>query len=136
MQNFATPPALRSHLENQVSFFTELSNKSYDALHRVSELNLHLAQQLLVDAVDTGRDLMGASHPFQVSTIMLRHAEPVAKHWRNYQQALLGVLAGAQSELVRTTRERMPEAGRSAAAAAEEFAQRGADAADAFTTRH
>lgn len=136
MQTFATPPALRSHLETQVNLFTELSHKSYDTVHRLSELNLHLAQQLLADAIDTGRALMSATHPFQFSTILLRHAEPVAQHWRGYQQALLGVLAGAQSDLARTTRERMPEASRSAAAAAGELAQRGADAADAFTTRH
>jgi phasin family protein len=136
MQTFATSPALRSHLEHQVNFFTELSHKSYDTLRRLSELNLRLAQQLVEDSVDTGRDLMNAMHPFQYGPIALRHAEPVAQHLRSYQQALFGVLAGAQSGLAQTARERMPEAGRSAAAAAEEFARRGADAADAFSTRH
>jgi phasin family protein len=136
MQAFQNTTALRSHMENQVNFFTELSHKSYDALRRVSEINLRLAQQLLQDSVDTGRAMLSCSDPFQMSATAMRQAEPVARHVRSYQKELLQVLTGAQSDLVRTTESRMPEASRSAAAMADEFARSAAEASEAFTTRH
>lgn len=136
MQAFAAPPALRSHLESQVNFFTELSHKSYDTLRQLSELNLRLTQQLLEDTVATSRDLLNALHPFQYASIALHHAGPVAQHLRSYQQALMALMAGAQTGIAQTARERMPEAGRSAAAAAEEFARRSAEAVSAISTRH
>ena len=40
-------PALKSHLETQCNFATDLSRKLFDTTQQLSELNLRLAQDLL-----------------------------------------------------------------------------------------
>ena len=44
MQPYANNPALRGQLESQVNFLTEFTQKTYDSMRKVSELNMHLAQ--------------------------------------------------------------------------------------------
>jgi phasin family protein len=136
MQAYANNTALRSHLENQVNFFTEFTHKSYDALRRLSQINLRLTQQLLEDSVDTGRAMLNCADPFQLGATAMRQVEPVARHMQSYQEELMRVLTGAQSEFVRTAEQRMPEAQRGAMAIADEFARGAAEASEAFITRH
>lgn len=136
MQAYANNTALRSHLENQVNFFTEFTHKSYDALRRLSQINLRLTQQLLEDTVDTGRAMLNCADPFQLGATAMRQVEPVARHVQSYQEELMRVLTGAQSEFVRTAEQRMPEARRGAMAVADEFARGAAEASEAFITRH
>ena len=136
MQAYANNTALRSHLENQVNFFTEFTHKSYDALFRLSQINLRLTQQLLEDTVDTGRAMLNCADPLQFGATAMRQVEPVARHVQSYQEELLRVLTGAQSEFARTAESRMPEAQRGALAAADEFARNAAEASEAFITRH
>lgn len=136
MQAFANNTALRSHLENQVNFFTEFTHKSYDTLRRLSQINLRLTQQLLEDSVDTGRAMINSPDPFQAGAAAMRQFEPVARHVQTYQEELMRVLTGAQSEFVRTAEQNMPEAQRGALAAADEFARNAAEASEAFITRH
>lgn len=136
MQAYANNTALRSHLENQVNFFTEFTHKTYDALRRLSQINLRLSQQLLEDTVDTGRAMLNCADPFQLGATAMRQVEPVARHVQSYQEELMRVLTGAQSEFVRTAEQRMPEARRGAMAVADEFARGAAEASEAFITRH
>jgi phasin family protein len=136
MQSFPNTTALRSHLDHQVSFFTELTQKSFDMLRTISQLQLQLGQQLMQDSVEAGRAYLNCTTPFEFGPAVLRQAAPVSQHVREYQQALMQACTGAQSELVRTTESHMPEASRGAAAAAEEFARSAAEAGEAFMTRH
>lgn len=135
MQPFANTPALQSHLESQVNFFTELAHRTYDSARKLSELNLRLTQQLIEDTVDTGRRMLTCGDPYQAAATAMRQMEPVAQHLRDYQRQLLGVLAGAQVDLTRAAETHIPEASRSAAAVAEEVARRTTEAAGAFTAR-
>jgi hypothetical protein len=74
--------------------------------------------------------------PFQLGATAIRQVEPVARHVQSYQEELMRVLTGTQSEFVRTAEQRMPEARRGAMAVADEFARGAAEASEAFITRH
>lgn len=136
MPSFPTTPALRSHLENQVGFYTELTQKTLEALQRLGQINLRLGQQLVQDSIDTSRALLACATPFEFGPTALRQAAPVSQHLREYQSALLQLMTGTQTDLARTAETRMPESSRSAAAMAEEFARNAAEAGEAFITRH
>ena len=136
MPSFPTTPALRSHLENQVGFYTELTQKSFDALQRLGQINLRLGQHLMQDAIDANRALLGCATPFEFGPTALRQAAPVSQHLREYQAALLHLMTGTQTDMARTAETRMPEQSRSAAAMAEEFARHATEAGEAFMTRH
>lgn len=132
MQSIANNPALRSHFDTQVNFYTELMHRTCDATQKLSELNLQLAQQLISEAVDTGRQLLGCTDPFQAAALAARQAEPMAQHLRSYQQQLMSLIAGAQVGFTQAAETHIPQAGRSAAAVADELARRGAEAGNVF----
>ncbi|MGZ8338192.1 MAG: phasin family protein [Telluria sp.] len=128
MQSLANNPALRSHVETQVNFLIDLTHRSYDAARKLSELNLQLARQLIEDSVETSRQVLACTDPFQVTALAMRRAEPLGQHLRAYQQQLMALVAGSQSELTHATEAHLPQAGRSAAAMADDIARRSAGA--------
>jgi phasin family protein len=126
MQTYANNPALRSHLETQVNFMTELTQKTYDSVRKLSELNMQLAQQMIEDTMNMGRSMMSCSDPFQMTSAAMNQIQPATEHLRSYQQQLMGVLAGVQTELTRTAESRMSEATRSASMMADEMVRNAA----------
>jgi phasin family protein len=121
MPALANNPALRSHLENQVNFMTELTQKSYDSVRKLSELNMHLAQQMIEDSMNMGRSMMSCSDPFQMTSAAMNQIQPATEHLRTWQQQMMGVLAGAQVELQKSAEAHIPQASRSASAIADEM---------------
>ena len=131
MPALSNNPALRSHLENQVNFFTDLTQKSYDSMRQLSELNMHLAQQMIEDSMNMGRSMMACSDPFQMTSTAVQQMQPATEHLRTYQQQLMGVLSGAQAQLQRSAEQAIPEASRSASAMADEMVRSAAASASA-----
>lgn len=134
MQSLANHPALRSHFDTQVNFFTELAQRSVDSARQLSELNLRLAQQLMDESIATARQMLSCSDPYQAGNVALRGLEPVARHLRQYQQQLVALVSGAQVALTHSAETHIPEAGRSAAAIADDMARRSLEAGAAFAS--
>jgi phasin family protein len=114
MESFTNNRAMRSHMESQVNFMTELSQRTYESVRRVGELNMRLAQQMIDDSMNMGRELMQCSDPFQATTTAIQQLQPCTEHIRSYQRELISVLSGAQAEMARVAGQRMPDASRSA----------------------
>ncbi|MES2150149.1 MAG: phasin family protein [Pseudomonadota bacterium] len=85
------------YFENQVDFLTQFTQKSYDILRVLSQLNMRLTQQLIEDSINANRQFLACSDPAQWGAIAMKQAEPVGEHLRNYQQQLMGALSGNQS---------------------------------------
>jgi phasin family protein len=131
MSALANNPALQSHLENQVSFLTDLTQKTYESMRKLSELNMHLAQQMIEDSMNWSRSMLSCSDPFQMTSTAMNQIQPATEHLRTYQQQLIGVLSGAQAELQRSAEAHIPEASRSASAMADEMVRGAAASANA-----
>jgi phasin family protein len=127
--SLANNPALRSQVETQVNFMTELSQRTYDSVRKVGELNMHYTQQLIEDSINMGRELMSCSDPFQMTSTAISQLQPATEHLRNYQRQLIGVLSGVQADLTRAAGSRIPQATRQASAMADEMVRNAAAAA-------
>jgi phasin family protein len=136
MQPYATNPALRSQLETQVNFMTQLATRSCDSMRRLSELNMRLAQQMIEDSVSLSRQLLSCTDPFQMTSTAMQQMQPAAEHLRSYQQQVMGLLAGAQTDFARSAQSQMSEAGRSASAMADQMVRGAADSAANFGAAH
>ena len=110
MPSHSSNSAMRSGLDAQVNFMTELTRRSYDSVRRLSELNLHFAQLLMQDSVAATRQVLACSDPMQMATTVANASQPIANHLRGYQQQLTGMLTGAQVELTRQAETLMPQA--------------------------
>ena len=136
MQTNVSHPALKNHVDSQVAMFTDMSSRYYDAMRRITELNMHLCQLLIEDATAAGRHLLATADPVEFSTLAVNCMMPSGERLRGYQQRLANVMAGAQVELTRCAEAHMPEAPRTAAAMAEELVRDSAEANEKIAARH
>lgn len=130
MNALAPTPALQSHFDAQVSLMTDVAGKMYDAIHRVTELNLKLAQQLVDDGMAASRQVVASTGPVECCAAMVASSVPASDHLRTWQQQLLNVLAGTQVELTRSAETHIPQANRAASAVADDIVRRSTQATE------
>lgn len=130
MNALAPSPAIKTHLDAQVSLLTDMANRMYDAVHRITALNLKLAQQLVDDNLAASRQVMATNDPVERCAALVSGGVPASEHLRGYQQQLLNIIAGTQLELSRSAGEHLPEASRAAGAVADEVMRRGSQAGE------
>ncbi len=135
LPSLATTPALKSYLESQLVFVTELSTKLCDSMRKVSELNVRLAQQLIEDGIASSRQLLSTNDPVELASAALAIGQPMAERFHQYQQQLLNVIAGTQVELTRTAESHIPETSRTAAAMADELVRKASEETERATER-
>jgi phasin family protein len=128
-------PAVKDHMDVQLSFFTDLSKKMFDTAQKVSELNLQLAQELVADMTACNQQLMSAKDPTEFASVASTQIQPCAEKLRNYQQRLSNLIANANAELTRTAETHMPEASRTAAAVADELVRTATEETEKATQR-
>jgi phasin family protein len=128
MQSFSDNPALRAHLESQIDSIHEFNLKMFDMLREMSEMNLRLARQIIEGSLHVSREMLGATAPAQFAQVAMKQVEPATERWRAYQQHMMSAFAGVQADLAQAAQAKMPEASRSASAAAEEMVRRASSA--------
>ena len=128
MQFMSNYPALRAHLESQVDFMNQCTQKACDTLREVSEMNLKLARQMVEGTMHASHEMLNCTDPMQLSQAAIKQVQPATERLRTYQQHLLTVMAGAQAAFAHAAETRIPAATRSASAIADEIVRHaGAD---------
>lgn len=127
-------PALRSHLESQLDFMNEFSQKACDTLRQLSEMNLKLARQTIEGALHTSREMAACTDPMQLVQAATKQVQPATERLHTYQQHLLTLLSGAQAAFTQAAETKLPEVRRSASAAADEMLRHAALAANVPVT--
>ncbi len=134
MQFLSDNPALRAHLESQVDFMNQFTQKAYDTLREVSEMNLKLARQMVEGSMHASHEMLNCTDPMQLTQAAVKQVQPATERLRSYQQHLLTVMAGAQAAFAHAAEARIPEATRSASAIADEMARHAGAAANVPVT--
>lgn len=132
MPSFPPNPPLRSGLDAQLNFLTDLTRRSCDSMRKLSELNLQFVQQMMQDAADSSRNMLNCTDVCALAAAAAQARQPLSEHLRHYQQQLLHILSGVQLELTRSAEALVPEASRYTAAMAESMLRDTAQAGAAF----
>lgn len=120
-------PALKSHLETQCNFATELSRKLFDTAQQLGELHLRLAQDLLQEWNSASQQLLCARDTGEFMSLAAAQLQPSSNKLQQYQQQLGNLVANANVEMNRTAETHLPEASRTAAAFADEVVRKTAE---------
>ena len=126
-------PALKSHLEAQGNFATELSRKLFDTAQQLSELHLRLAQDLLQEWNSASQQLLCARDTGEFMSLAAAQLQPGSNKLRQYQQQLGNLVANAHVEMNRTAENHLPEASRTAVAFADEVVRKTAEETEKAT---
>jgi phasin family protein len=116
-------PAVRSHLDSQISFINDMSKSLFRSFQQLCDLNIQLTQTLLEETTLAGQQLLTAERAPEVLGAAASRAQPATDKLRAYQQQIARVAADAQVELARVTEQHVQETARTARALADEVAR-------------
>lgn len=116
-------PAVRSHLDAQVSFFNDVSKSLSRSFQNLVDLNIQLTQTLLEESSIASHQLLTTERPTDAISVAASRAQPATEKLRAYQQHISRVAADAQVELARVTEEHVQETSRTARTLADEVAR-------------
>jgi phasin family protein len=113
-------PAVRTHMDAQMSFVNDISKSFFRSFQQVCDLNIQLAQTMLEETTLTGQQVMSHTRPTEALSAASVRAQPAAEKLRAYQQHVSRVAADTQVELARVTEQHVQETTRTAKALADE----------------
>jgi phasin family protein len=113
-------PAVRTHMDAQMSFVNDISKSFFRSFQQVCDLNIQLAQTMLEETTLTGQQVMSHTRPTEALSAASQRAQPAAEKLRAYQQHVSRVAADTQVELARVTEQHVQETTRTAKALADE----------------
>lgn len=116
-------PAVRSHLDAQVSFFNAMSQSMSRSFQNLCQLNMQLGQTLLEESSIATQQLLTTESATDALSISASRAQPAADKLRAYQQHISRVLADAQIDLAQVTEQHSPLTARTARQLADEVAK-------------
>jgi phasin family protein len=116
-------PAVRTHLDAQVSFLNDMSKSLFNSFQQLCALNIQLTQTLLEESAMTSQQMLTADRQTDVISAAASRAQPATEKLRAYQQHISRVAADAQVELARVTEQHVQETTRTARALADEVAR-------------
>jgi phasin family protein len=117
-------PAIKSHIEVLLTFYTDMAQRSLEAMQSLSELNMQLGRDLLAEAGANSQRLMAAKDASQLGSAVSTHFTPGINSLYNYQRHLFEVLSRANSSLAQTAATHMPAVRRSATTLTEDVVQK------------
>jgi phasin family protein len=116
-------PAVRDHMQAQVSFFNDLSKSMFRSIQQMSSLNLQLTQTMLEESTMAAQSLLTADKPTEALSAAALRAQPATEKLRAFQQHLARVAADSQVDLSHVAEQHLKETIRTAEALAEEVAR-------------
>lgn len=116
----AVTPAVRSHLDAQISFMNDVSQSMFQSYQHMSDLNIKLAQTMLEEIATASQQLVTHTNLTEAISAISSHAQPTAEKLRAYHQHVSRVSAEAQVELARVAEQHVPETTRTAKVLADE----------------
>lgn len=119
----AVTPAVKEHMEAQLSFFNDVSKTLFHTVQQYGDLNIQLAQTMLEEGSNAGQKILTAHRPTDMFSAAASHAQPTAEKLRAYQQHLSRITADTQTDLSRVAGEHVTETARTAKALADEVAR-------------
>jgi phasin family protein len=114
-------PAIKSHIEILVTFYTDLAQRALEAIQSLSELNMQLGRDLIAEVGANSQRLMASKDAAQLGSAIGAHLAPGSDSLSNYQRHLAEVLSRTNSSMAQTAATHMPAVSRSVTTLAEEF---------------
>lgn len=120
-------PAIRTHLDAQLNFFSDMSKALSRSFQRMCELNIQLSQTLLEEGGIASQQLLTTDRAHDAIAVTASRAQPAANKLRAYQQHVSRIVADAQLDLARVAEQHAPITSRTARDLADQVAQAAAE---------
>jgi phasin family protein len=120
-------PAIKSQLDAQFSFFSDMSKKMFESAQKINELNVQVAETVFEESLTSAKQLFAATNQNEALSIIAGQSQPAAEKIRAYQQHVQNILAETGVGMAKTLESHAPEATRAAEATVREVTQRASE---------
>jgi len=119
--------AVRSQLDSQLAFYTDVSRRIFDGVQKMNELNVQVAQTMWEESIAGTQQLWTSKDQYEALSVAAAQSQPAAEKVRAYGQHVQNIMAETQAGIARTMESHMPRTTRAAEAVAREVAQKASE---------
>lgn len=113
----------RANLESQVSFMTAVSNKMFEGMQKMIDLNIQAARTSMDESNETIRQLMSAKGPQEFLSMSSQQAKPSLEKAMSYSRHVANITSTTQAEITKVAEEQLAESNRKVIGLVEQAAQ-------------
>jgi phasin family protein len=117
-ENFSN--ATKANFEAQIALLTELTNKAFESVEKIVDLNLNVVKASLEESTATARQLLSAKDPQEFFSLSAAQAQPNAEKALAYGRHLVTIASSAQAEFTKTAEAQIAENSRKVISLVEE----------------
>lgn len=114
-------PAIQSHCNVVLTYYTDLSRRLLDSAQRIGELHMQLARDLMAECGENIQRLLAARDAATLGATVAERGRQAGGALHTYQRGLADVYARTHAHLAQTAETHLPAVSRSATALAEEL---------------
>ncbi|WP_395401750.1 TIGR01841 family phasin [Pseudoduganella sp. UC29_106] len=104
--------ATKANLESQFALFSSLTNKAFEGVEKVVDLNLTAAKASLEESSAAAKQLLAAKDPQEFFTLSAAQAQPTAEKAIAYGRHLASIASGTTAEFSKAAEVQIAETNR------------------------
>jgi phasin family protein len=104
--------ATKANLEGQFALFSSLTNKAFEGVEKVVDLNLTAAKASLEESSAAAKQLLAAKDPQEFFTLSAAQAQPTAEKALAYGRHLASIASGTTAEFSKAAEVQIAETNR------------------------
>lgn len=104
--------ATKANFEAQLATITALTNKAFESMEKVLDLNMNTVKASLEDSTVTAKQLMSAKDPQEFFNLTAAQSRPGAEKALAYSRHLASIASSAQAEFTKAAETQIAETNR------------------------
>ena len=127
--------ATKANFEAQIALLTELTNKTFESVEKIVDLNINVVKASLEESTAAAKQLLSAKDAQEFFSLTAAQAQPNAEKALAYSRHLANIASSAQSEFTKAAETQFAENSRKVIALVDEVtkhAPAGSESAVAF----
>ncbi|GAC1411143.1 MAG: phasin family protein [Burkholderiaceae bacterium] len=115
--------ATKSHFEAQLAMITALTNKAFESVEKIVDLNMNVVKASLEESTVAAKQLMSAKDPQEFMALSSAQGQPGAEKALAYGRHLATIASATQAEFTRTAEAQIAETNRKVLALVDEVSK-------------
>ena len=112
--------ATKTNFETFLAAYTDLTNKAFEGVEKVVDLNLNVAKSSLEESATTTKQLLSAKDPQEFFSLSAAQAQPSTEKALAYGRHLASIASSTHAELAKAAEAQIAETNRKVIALVEE----------------
>jgi phasin family protein len=113
----------KANLDAQLEMLSALSNKAFEGMEKLIDLNLSLVKASMEDSATTAKQLLAAKDPQEFISLTTAQAQPAAQKVIAYGRHLASIASSTQAEFSKAAEEQFSENSRKVMALVDDVAK-------------